>query len=223
MDPEMQELMTLAQGGALAGRGIDKKVLRRTFEDYLNDGRATDFLEAMVQGKLYTNRLQLAIGIGLVRAPEGGQIVFIPNVPVQPSRPWIEALEAAGPQTDQHFNVRKVGDLYKPKGSGLVTRDLVVLNWPGHGLAEHLAWAKQYEALLTGTDPRTVFAAAEHNPQLHRKLGMDPAWLIATEECTFDGGAQLCYVFFDGDKRKSSLYWSSNVGLDDDWVAFSSK
>jgi hypothetical protein len=43
-----------------------------------------------------------------------------------------------------------------------------------------------------------VFAVGKQFPTLHRTLGLDPMYVVATTDCTFDGNHQACYVWWNG-------------------------
>ena len=139
MTLEVQDLMTLAQGGALAGIGIDKKVSRQTFEGFLNNGSAALMMGAMAQGTFPTGYLALALAIGVIQPPKSGRLHVV-NMQVQHDRPWTEALEAAGPQTPDDYVVRHVGDQYKPTRTGTTDEELLLVQ--GYGsFDDGVAWA----------------------------------------------------------------------------------
>jgi len=219
MTPETQDLMTLAQGGALAGIGIDKKVSRQAFESFLQDGRAPLMMDAMARGTFPTGYLALAVAIGAIQPPEGGRLHVL-STPVQHDRPWQEALEAAGPQTPSDYVVRQVGDQYEPTSTGTTEEEVLLVQ--GYGsFDDGIAWAEQYD--LDRTKPRRIFAAAERHPNLHRVLGMNPMYIVATQECTFKGERDVCSVWFKDGKRESYLYWVFDVGSGGDWLGFARK
>lgn len=221
MTPEKQtqELMTLAQGGALAGIGIDKKVDRPTFQNFLDDGRAAMLMGAMAEGTFLRGYLALAVAIGAIQPPKGGRLHVV-NMPVHHDRPWTEALEAAGPQTPDNYVVRQVGDQYQPTRTGTTEEELLLVQ--GYGsFDDGIAWAeKQTVVELERSKPRRVFAAAEHNPKLHRVLGMNPMYIVATQECTFKGGRYVCRVWFDDGGRRSGLGCVGSVGGGYGWLGF---
>src|SRR3989344_604736 len=178
MTPEMQDLITLAQGGALAGIGIDKKVSRQTFESFLQDGRAPLMMDAMARGTLPTGYLGFAVAIGAIQPPKCGRIHVL-TTPVQHDRPWQEALEAAGPQTPNDYAVRQGGKQSEPTRTGTTEEEVLLVQ--GYGSFDNgIAWAEQYD--LDRTKPRRIFAAAEHHPNLHHVLGMNPMYIVATQE-----------------------------------------
>ena len=57
-----------------------------------------------------------------VAAPKGGRIHAV-RVPVDPTREWLEAVNAAGPDTPASCSVRKVGHLYPPQAGTVTDRD----------------------------------------------------------------------------------------------------
>lgn len=151
--------------------------------------------------------------------PSSGR-VHIVRGPVQPNREWQEAINAAGPDTPGNYNVRKVGDQYPPKPGEVVEAEIVLINFGLNGGTwdRAIAWAEQYR--LKRTNPRHVFAIGEHKPQLHRELGFDYMYVVATEECLFEGNQLACNVWWDKSKRKAFLHWVSDYGSSNAWFAF---
>src|SRR3989344_4561221 len=60
-------------------------------------------------------------------APDGGRIHVL-RVPVNPTREWQEAINAAGPNTPSNYDVRKVADKYPPQDGGVEEKK----NYPRH-------------------------------------------------------------------------------------------
>ena len=90
--------------------------------------------------------------------PEGGRIHVI-RVPVRLNREWQEAINAAGPNTPDNYNVRNVGDQYPSQGDGTVREaEVILINFGPNGGSwdKAIAWANQYR--LKRTNPRHVFA-----------------------------------------------------------------
>jgi len=65
-----------------------------------------------------------------------------------------------------------------------------------------------------------VFAIGEHNPWLHHELVVDPVYVVATEECAFEGYRNACRVWWRRSQRKCGLYWVEVCGYSSDWFAF---
>lgn len=151
--------------------------------------------------------------------PEGGRIHIV-RVPFRLDREWQEAINAAGPNTPDNYNVRKVGDQYPPKAGEIVGAEIILMNFgPNGGTWDKvIAWAEQKR--LKRTNPRHVFAIGEHKPQLHRELGFDYMYVVATEKCTFEGYRFACGVWWRGSGRGASLGWVGNCGGSDGWFAF---
>lgn len=161
------------------------------------------------------------ITIGTPLIPPPGCRIHILSVPVIHDRDWQEAVNAAGPNTPADYNVRKVGDQYPPEG---VTgeEEFILLNCPSGGSWDKaIAWAEQFG--LERTAPRQVFAIGEHKPKLHRELGLNPMYVVATKECSFDGDQLACYVWWGGSEREVDLHWLSSCGHSHDWFAFRRK
>ncbi|MFH1170473.1 MAG: hypothetical protein V1704_02850 [Candidatus Vogelbacteria bacterium] len=151
--------------------------------------------------------------------PPGGRLQIV-RVPVDPQRDWQEAINVAGPNTPASYNVRKVGNLYLPTAGAIKDTDMILMNFgPNRGSwNETLAWGKANNLKLTV--PRQVFAIGEHHPQLHKELGMDPMYVVATTECTFGGSQQACDVWWGDAGREAGLYWVSDYGSASGWFAF---
>ena len=193
---------------------VDKRISSDRFQIFgLDNGNVATLLEAARQGR----RIVFAPEF---EPPPGGRIHIL-RVPVVLDRPWQEAINASGSDTPDNYNVRKVGDLYLPTGKGLVEREVILLNFgpKGGSWDGAIAWAKQYG--LKRIAPRLVFAIGEHCPQLHHELKIDPMYVVATEECAFEGNRQACNVWWNEHKREANLNWVSNYGNPNDWFAFS--
>lgn len=156
--------------------------------------------------------------------PEGGRIHFV-RVPVQLDREWQEVINAAGPNTPEGYNVRKVGDQYPPAGMGIVEVDveaeIILVNFSSNDGSWNraIAWAKQYH--LKRTNPRHVFAIGEHKPQFHRELGVNyNMYAVATEECIFEGFRRVCILLWVGSRRMAGLVWVEDCGGSIEWFAF---
>lgn len=152
-------------------------------------------------------------------SPTDGRIYAV-RVPVTLDRDWQEAVTVAGPNTQADGNVRKVGNLYQPTGTGRAWADMVLVNFGSNGgsIEKAIEWAKPYN--LKPTVPRQVFAIGEYRPKLDAELEMNPMYIVATTECFFEGYRQVCYVWFGGSRREAYLYWVSYVGRSDVWFSF---
>ncbi|OGN34297.1 MAG: hypothetical protein A3I39_00985 [Candidatus Yanofskybacteria bacterium RIFCSPLOWO2_02_FULL_47_9b] len=178
-------------------------------------GGFSTFLDAVRSGRRIVVESDLVV-------PEGGRIVELPGLRVNQGQEWQAAINAAGPNTPENYNARKVGDLYLPTSTGIKKKDFVLLNFgPKGGSWERaLAWGCQYPQLKRSV-PRDVFAVGKAKPELHRELGMDPMYLVATTECAFDGGQRACGVWWGGAVREAGLYWVSDFGGACVWFLFS--
>jgi hypothetical protein len=201
------KLVTLSQVEGLRQMANDKGVGRDAFQAWL-DKHAAKTLDDLKSGTL-----------GLV-PPQGARIHCL-TVTVKLDRPWQEAVNLAGPNTPDNYNVRKVEDKYPATGTETVEEDLVLLNYPsGDGNWEKaLAWAES-TGQLEKTVPREVFAVGEQHPTLHRTLGQNPMYAVATKECTFDGNRRACYVWWDDSGRRADLRWVSYFGYASGWFLF---
>lgn len=199
-------LVTSNQTDSVRSMANAKGVTRDQFQKASDDGRIARFLDS------------LKTGTAGIMPPQEGRIHAV-RVKVKLDRPWQEALSAAGPNTPDNYNVRKVGDQYPPTGNKEVEEELVMVNYPkGDGYDKALAWAQTQG--LENTVPREVFAIGEQHPTLHVELGLDPMYVVATTECSFGGDRRACYVWWDGSARKADLRWVGGFVSAFDWFVF---
>lgn len=199
-------LVTSNQTDSVRDMANDKGVTRAQFQQALDDGTIARFLDSLKTG---------TAGITL---PQGARIHIV-RVKVKLDRPWQEAVNAAGPNTPDNYNVRKVGDQYPPTGIEEVEEDLVMINYPkGDGYDKALAWAQTQG--LEHTVPREVFAIGEQHPNLHTELGLNPMYAVATTECSFGGGRRACCVWWVVSDRKAHLVWVGYFGSSGGWFVF---
>lgn len=191
----------------------DKKVSCDVFQAAIEDGRLSTYLDSLKEDLS-------SLDLSTLVPPPGARTHVFRGVRVKLDREWQEAVNAAGPNTPDNYNVRKVGDLYLPSGKGEIVEDLIGLNYPdGSGNWDKaLAWAKEQQ--LQKTVPREAFAVSEQYPKLHVQLGMDPMYVVATEECTFDGFQLACSVWWGGSGREADLFWISHFSERHGWFVF---
>lgn len=197
-----EPLVTTGQTDSVCRMANEKQLGRSTFQQALDDGRVAGFLDSLK-----------------IIAPEGARIHIL-RVKVKLDRHWQDAVNAVGPNTPAGYNVRKVGNLYVPTGTGEEEQEHVLLNYPaggGNWDTAH-AWAKDKD--LKKTVPRGVFAISEQHPMLHNTLGVNPMYVVATTECTFGGNRCACYVWWHGSLRRAFLRWVEDFGGADVWFAF---
>jgi hypothetical protein len=197
------KLVTRAQGGEVVGQANAKGISRERFQQALSDGSVSRFLDSLLS----------------IAPPEGARNHVI-KVRVNQEREWQEAVNAAGPDTPADYNVRKVGGQYPPAGKGIVEEELILLNFPtgGGDWYKATAWAEAQG--LKQTNPRQVFAIGEQHQKLHKQLGQNPMYVVSTADCSFEGRRSACYVWWDGSRRKASLYWVGSFDSANDWFAF---
>lgn len=191
-------------------KGVGKDLFQ---EQGLDGGIIAQALEAIRLG------LPITIGIPII-PPPGCRVHILKGVRTQLDREWQEAVTLGGPQTPDHYDVRKVANLYQPTGSGVVEEDHILLNYSkGDGsFAKALAWATTMR--LIPNDPRRVFASSEQNPNLHHELGVNPMYVVAPVECPFEGLQRACYSWWVGAGRRSGLLWVSDFDHSIDWFSF---
>ena len=192
----------------------EKRIGHDPFQDAIRDGRIGRFLDT-----LKSSQEVIEINSGEILAPEDARLHML-RVRWTQDREWQEAVTAAGPNTPSHYDVRKVGDLYVPTGTGEIEEDFVLLNYAdGSGNWDKaLAWGEKNK--LEKTVPRQVFAVGEKNPTLHTILGYNPMWLVATTPCAFGGDRRACHVWWRGAERGAYLYWAGGFHGRRDWFLF---
>ena len=197
--------VTTGQTDGIAKMANEKGLSRSGFQSWIDEGEVSRLLDVRKMKEIAEGR---------------GARIHIVQSWVRQDRPWDEAINAAGPDTPSDYNVRKVGHIYLPTGTVAETQEHVFLNYPnGDG-----NWDK---ALELGTElklqravPRGVFAVGEQHPCLHRMLGVNPMYVVATTPCTFEGSQRACGVWWGASERKACLVWVSRFGYANDWFAF---
>ncbi len=214
MTTEKVVTATDGQGRQFVQMVRDKKMSRARLQTALDDGTLGRVLDGIEAG--------LPITIGLPLIPPPGARIHTIRVRFNKGRKWSEALNAAGPNTPLDYNVRKVGDQYPPGEGVEEEEEIILLNFPrGGNWSKAIAWAEQFG--LERTDPREVFAIGEHYPTLHRELGLDPMYVVATKECFFVGVRLACRVWWGDSGRGARLCWLEVCGRSGDWFAFRRK
>lgn len=198
------EMPTLAQAGYIRDTAIELEITREMFQTLHDDGTWTKVLKE--------RRDQIL-------ADRDNCLTFELKATVRQDRPYIEALEAGGPDTPSGHNARKVGDLYPPVSDQEEEVEFVLRNFPKGGGSWDLAlaWAKSngYKT----TNPREAFAVAE---QHDLRILLDQSWLylVATTVCSFEDYRLAVYVFVVGSYRNALLYRLEYFGVVDDWFLF---
>ena len=205
--------VTIPQAMSLCAMGNDKGVGRVRFQTAMDNGQASLFFDAVKVGRKITLLPEFV-------APEGGRIHEL-TISVVFDEEWQAAINAGCPNTPADYNVRKVGDQYRPSGKGTKKSRMVLVNFGPNGGSwdRAIAWAAQYPQLKRSV-PRQVFAISRHKPNLHHELGFNPMYVVATTECTFEGGQRSCYAWWYGAERGACLSWVSCFTYANDWFAF---
>jgi len=204
-------LVTSNQTDAVRNMANAKGVTRAQFQAAQDDGRIARFLDTL---KVDVNNVDLAT----LTSPPGARLHIV-RIRFKPDREWQEAINAAGPNTPDNYNVRKVGDQYPPTGTEEIEEDLILLNFPnGDGFDKARAWAQSKQ--LEDTVPREVFVIGEQHPKLHEELGQNPMYVVATKECTFGGYRCACDVWWLVSFRKAYLGWVRYFDYSGVWFAF---
>ncbi len=201
------KLVTSSQSDSVRNMAIDKGVSRQQFQQALDNGSFSRFLDSL---KLELKDIQ----------PPKGARVRVLTVKVNQEREWQEAIDAASTKTMVYHNVRKIGRQYPPVEMGTIEQEIILLNFPNGGgnWDKALRWAKSKG--LNRTNPREVFAIGEHNPALHTKLGQNPMYVVATTDCTFESNRYACSVWWYDSQRETDLCLAESfIGIFN-WFAF---
>ena len=186
--------VTVSQAECLRKIANEKQVGRDRFQQAIDDGSFGHFLDS------------LKLESGGIAPPEGAR-VHVLRVKVDQSREWQDAVSAAGPDTPDSYNVRKVGGQYPSVGGEVIEEELILLNFPkGDGNWDKAnVWAGAHG--LKRTNPREVFAVGEQHPKLHEQLEQNPMYVVATTDCSFEGNRDACYVWWNDSMREAGLDW----------------
>lgn len=99
-------------------------------------------------------------------------------------------------------------------------KEVILLNLGNGGdFKKAIAWGEHNN--LKRTTQQYVLAIGRQKPRLHRELGMDPMYVVTSEEYTFGGRPpRVFHVWWRGKECAESIHW---IGLARDpygWVAF---
>jgi len=146
-------------------------------------------------------------------------IIHLPPISVNHDREWENAVADAGPNTEFDSDIHKVGDLYTPKRAGIVPTSITLANFGGVEDVDSeqvIEFGKEWN-LGRIIDPRECFAIVKRFPKLHTSPGFfDQMIIVSLKDCNFEGRRHVCFVLFDGHKRKCRLDW-----FDRGWGVFS--
>ncbi len=199
-------LVTSNQTDAVRNMANAKGVTRAQFQAAQDDGRIARFLDT------------LKVDPAAFTPPPGARLHTV-RIRFKPNREWLEAVNAAGPNTPSDYNVGKVGDQYPSTGTEEIEEYLILLNFPnGDGFDAARAWAQSKQ--LEDTVPHEVFAIGEQHPKLQEVLGQNPMYVVATKECSFEGLRGACFVWWLGSKCGASLRWVGGFDRSSGWFAF---
>lgn len=141
----------------------------------------------------------------IITPPAGGRIHIVSVSSVDESRPWDQAVRAAGPSTPETYPVWRVGDQYPPqqfKGS----QEVILVNFGRYISSENvLAWGKEQK--LRPASPRTCFAVAEHCSNLFYDLILEWMTIVSLVKCSFEDRQQVCGVSWGRSGCEANLYW----------------
>ena len=138
----------------------------------------------------------------------------------KPYREWQESINAAGPNTPNDCDVRKVGDQYPSMNTEEIREDLILLNFPNGGgsFNNALNWAQSQR--LQSTVPQEVFAIGEQYPGLHEELEQDLMFVSSTKICSAFGERFACCIRWNGSGRLTCLNSLGYFDTSHDWFAF---
>jgi len=203
-----KSLVTINQAEAVRRMANEKGVSRDAWQGAMDNGDFSKFLDNLKSGTL-----------GIVPPP--GARIYVVRVRYSPKRDWQDAINAAGPNTPVSYNVWEVGDQYPSSDEEEIGKDIILLNYPSGngGWDKANDWAKNVG--LKRTCPRQVFVVGERHPNLHKQLGCNPMYVVATEECLFVGRRDACCVWWRDSRRGADLSWIEDFDGSNGWFAFS--
>jgi hypothetical protein len=154
-----------------------------------------------------------------IEPPEGGRVVVV-RVLIDQSVAWPEAIETGGPHV-LNYDVCEVADQFPQKNGPALQEEIILANFGVliPNVAYACEWAKRYG--ICAAMPRGVFAIGQHQPRVHRQLGMNPMAIVSPEECSFRGQKYVCGLWWCAEKRGAHLYRAESEFLDRTWFAFS--
>ena len=197
VSPEQQHEVQAKAGTNCVWREVTTEQAQEAVRDPIRFGR--EYTRFLQNG----GRVTVMVTDGIIPPPEGmGRIL---SVPVDESRPWPDAVKAAGSDTGRDWGIWKVGDQYSVGAIGKLRLKQVVLANFSKGVQseEVLAWGKEQK--LKPTTPRTCFAVSEHYKELHNYLGMNPMAVVTLTPCYFKGLRRVPFVWLDDAGREVSL------------------
>ncbi len=152
-------------------------------------------------------------------------IIRLSQVSVNYGRSWDDTLNAAGPNTDADWDIRKVGDLYlAERKTGTILTNMTLVNFGEDVSSDQVIEFGKDWNLGRVINPWECFAVSEHFPKLHTGLGFfDPMAVVSLKECTFKRGRSVCDVWFGGEKRGCDLSWFGDAWSPYCWFGFVSE
>ncbi|MEK7610149.1 MAG: hypothetical protein AAB468_00115 [Patescibacteria group bacterium] len=155
-----------------------------------------------------------------ILAPPLGGRVHIVRVPVIQDLDWQEAINRAGPDTEDVCIVRDIDHLYLPTGTSIKDEEIILLNFgPGGGSwGRALKWSQINN--LDRTNPRQVFAIGQHCPHLNHELGFNFMYIVATIRCTFGGEPMAVFLRWADLEREVGDDWLGDFWESHVWFAF---
>ena len=208
------KLVTLSQFWQVCKKARAKGITSRQLQGGVSDGSFDCFLESL---KIEVNKS--------IKPPiNGARIYMLHALRVRQDSEWQATISAGAPNTPRDCDVWKIGHLYRAVGSGIITENLIFLNFPdGNGSwNKALAWAETQS--FKQTNPREVFAIGKEYPTLHIHLGQNPVHVVATSGCIL--GTQpwplhtACSVWWQGSKREANVLWIGVLNNANAWFLF---
>ena len=192
---------------------ISSEQARAAYADPIRLGR--EFTRLIQNG----GRVSIMMTDGII-PPPGGRIQIL-SVPVDESKPWEDAVKAAGPNTGPDWEIWKVGKQYPPLPGFRPSLKQVVLANFGRAIEsseEALVWGREQK--LVPSTPRVIFSVGEHYPELNQHLEMESMAVVSLKQCSCGGDQCAPYVWFDGSERGASLLRFAGRWGGHGWFAF---
>jgi len=140
--------------------------------------------------------------------PPLGVRIHTVHISFEPDRDWQDAVNTVGPDTPRGYGIWTVGYRYPPTGTGIIKRNIILLNFADDDGDWDRALACAQSMQLKGTIPREVLAIGEQCPNLHMELNQVPLYVFSMSTCVYTIHAlpHACCVYWDTSKREARLH-----------------
>ncbi len=204
-----KELVTVSQMEDVRKMANEKGIGKKRFQLAIRNGAVSHFLNG-----LKSDSMELL-------PPRGGKIHRL-AVEVKLDQSWESAIREAGPYCESLNKIWTLGDKFPPEGKGLITIDLVLVNYPrGNGDMEHASeWAEKNGLYVT--QPREVLTVGRQYPSLNKVLAFPEMVLKSTTGINIPttGFDWWCCVEWKGSRRGAIIDNEVSHFSDTTWYVY---